>query len=230
MKKIISTILILIGIIFLSIPYLNNLIIKRNLKAKQNIVEGVTVNEIEENNNRKAEYDYSNIKDVEISNTISGITKFDSKNIIGQIIISDLDINLPILKGTTNANLLVGATTMIEDQEMGKKNYPLAGHYMKDKSLLFGGLMDIEKDTIVKITDKKMVYEYRIYDTLIVPDIALHMLDHDRAKERGKPIISLMTCYYTSKNGKRFFALGELIDEYPYEGEQLNIDNKKQSR
>lgn len=218
MKKIISTILILIGIIFLSIPYLNNLMIKRNLKAKQNIVEEVTVSEIEENNNRKAEYDYSNIKDVEISNTISGITKFDNKNIIGQIIISDLDINLPILKGTTNANLLVGATTMVEDQEMGKKNYPLAGHYMEDKNLLFGGLMDIEKDTIVKITDKKMVYEYKIYDTLIVPDTALHMLDHDRAKERGKPIISLMTCYYTSKNGKRFFALGELIEEYSYEG------------
>ena len=218
MKKIISTILILIGIIFLSIPYLNNLMIKRNLKAKQNIVEEVTVSEIEENNNRKAEYDYSNIKDVEISNTISGITKFDSKNIIGQIIISDLDMNLPILKGTTNANLLVGATTMVEDQEMGKKNYPLAGHYMEDKNLLFGGLMDIEKDTIVKITDKKMVYEYRIYDTLIVPDTALYMLDHDRAKERGKPIISLMTCYYTSKNGKRFFALGELIEEYSYEG------------
>ncbi len=207
MKKLISTILILIGIMFLFIPYLNNLMIKRNLKLKQNMVNEITVNEIEENNSRKAEYDYSSIKDIEINSTISGITEFDNKAIIGQIVISDLDMDLPILKGTTNANLLVGATTMVEGQEMGKKNYPLAGHYMKDKSLLFGSLMDIEKDTIVKITDKKMVYEYRIYDTLIVPDTAMYMLEHDIAEERGKPIISLMTCYYTSKNGKRFFCI-----------------------
>ena len=70
-----------------------------------------------------------------------------------------------------------------------------------------------------------MVYEYRIYDTLIVPDTAMYMLEHDIAEERGKPIISLMTCYYTSKNGKRFFALGELVDEYPYR-EDILIDKK----
>lgn len=88
---------------------------------------------------------------------------------------------------------------------------------MKDKSLLFGSLMDIEEESIVKITDKKTVYEYKIYETVLVPDTAMYMLEHNRAEDRGKPIISLMTCYYTSKNGKRFFALGELVDEYPYE-------------
>jgi sortase A len=49
-----------------------------------------------------------------------------------------------------------------------------------------------------------------------VPETALYMLDQERAELRGKPIISLMTCYYTSKNGKRFFALGELVDTYEY--------------
>lgn len=105
---------------------------------------------------------------------------------------------------------------MSPEIQMGKGNYSLAGHYMKD-NLLFGSLLNIEIGTIVKITDKNKVYEYEIYDIEIVPDTAFYMLDQDRAKKRGKPIISLMTCYYTSKNGKRFFAMGELIDEYPYD-------------
>lgn len=217
MKRKMSISLIIIGIAFLSMPYISNTVYRRRLKTKQWMVEEITVDEIEENNTREAEYDYSSIDDVEIKNMFPELDKFDNKAIIGQIFIPDLDMNLPILKGTTNSNLMVGATTMVEDQEMGKGNYPLAGHYMKDKSFLFGSLMDIKEDSIVKITDKKMVYEYRIYETVLVPDIDMYMVEHKRAESHGKPIISLMTCYYTSQNGKRFFALGELVDEYPYE-------------
>src|SRR5699024_9228875 len=118
--------------------------------------------------------------------------------------------------GTNDTNLLVGATTMVEEQEMGQGNYPLAGHYMKDKNLLFGSLLDIEKETIVKLNNKETIYVYKIYDTLLVKDTDIHRIDDRMAEERGKPVLSLMTCYYTSKNGKRFFAMGELIDSYPY--------------
>lgn len=217
MKKRIPLVLIILGIIFLSMPHINNAIYKKKLKERQEALEDISIEELEENNKIEVEYDYSSIEDVEMSKMLPDLAKFDNKAIVGQIFIEDLDINLPILKGTTNTNLMVGATTMVADQEMGKGNYSLAGHYMKDKSLLFGSLMDIEEESIVKITDKKTVYEYKIYETVLVPDTAMYMLEHNRAEERGKPIISLMTCYYTSKNGKRFFALGELVDEYPYE-------------
>lgn len=43
----------------------------------------------------------------------------------------------------------------------------------------------------------------------------MDMLSDDKANKRRKPIISLMTCYHSSNTGKRFFALGELVDEYP---------------
>ncbi|GAY74866.1 sortase A [Sporolactobacillus inulinus] len=42
-----------------------------------------------------------------------------------------LGIALPILKGTTSSNLLVGAATMRSDQKMGSGNYALAGHHMR---------------------------------------------------------------------------------------------------
>lgn len=217
MKRILSTLLIIIGLILIFSPLFSKKIIESRVNTTQVIVEEITAVEIENNTKEVAKYDFSAIKDVGITSTITGNINFNNKNVIGQLTIEDLNINLPILKGVTNSNLLAGAATMTPDMIMGKGNYSLAGHYMKDKSLLFGNLMDIDIGSKVKITDKKNIYEYEIYDTIIVPDTAFYMLEDKRAEMRGKPIISLMTCYYTSKNGKRFFALGELIDEYPYE-------------
>ncbi|MBU5424835.1 class A sortase [Tissierella pigra] len=216
MRKFISTIIIIIGVILLFIPHINNLIIQHNINNTRNVLKEITSEEIIKNKNTEGIYDYDSIRDIEINTVLWEIKDFDNKNIIGQIAIPDLGIDIPILKGTTNSNLLIGATTMVEGQEMGEGNYPLAGHLMKNKSLLFGSLMDIEIGALVKISDKNMIYEYKIYDTVVVPDEALNMLDNSKAEKRGRPIISLMTCYYSSKTGKRFFALGELVDTYTY--------------
>lgn len=220
MKKIVPSILIIIGISLISSPFINNLIIKKILEASQEATNEITAEEIKKNEEKEALYNYEDIQDVEIRSTIAATMDMNkieiNDNIIGQILIDDLDINLPILKGVTHSNLLMGAGTMKPDLKMGVGNYSLAGHYSKTGNL-FGKLLEIENGTIVKITNKEMVYEYMIYDTQIVPDTSLYMIDHDSADKRGKPIISLMTCYYTSKNGKRFFALGELVDQYPYE-------------
>lgn len=217
MKKIVSILLIITGIILLMVPTINKIIIKHNSESKVKVLDTITYEDIVQNIETEAEFDYSSIEDVSVTSTIFGSINFDNKSIIGQITIPDLNLDLPILKGVNNANLSIGAATMVPDQKMGEGNYSLAGHKMKNKELLFGALMDIKIDSIIYITDKKTVYEYKIYDTVVVPDTALDMLENDKAEERGKPIISLMTCYYSSKTGKRFFALGELIDEYPFE-------------
>ena len=163
------------------------------------------------------EFDFSAIQDVDIMSVIKGSLNFDKKLVIGLLLIPDLNMDLPILKGITDANLMAGAATMRKDQVMGKGNYPISGHNMKNKDLLFGHLMDIVVGTRVIISDGVMVYEYEIYENIVVPDTALDMILDKKADERGKPIISLMTCFHSSKTGKRFFALGELVDEYPYE-------------
>lgn len=221
MRKKLSIILIVLGLIFLSIPMINSLIIKYNSKQNRDLLDEMTMEQMEENSKREASYDYSTIQDIDITSTFTGLQDFDEKYLIGEISIPELNIRLPILKGVTNANLMAGAATMIEDQSMGMGNYPLAGHYARGQNL-FGKLLDIEKGTKVRMTDKKTVYEYSIYDTIIVPETATYMLEHDRSDEHGKPIVSLMVCYYTSKNGKRFFALGELENEYPYNHNNLD--------
>lgn len=221
MKKWISTILIIFGIIVISLPFLNRQIIKYNMNKSKELIEGLTREELKENNSMEAEFDYDSIQDLEIVSTIKDAPKFNYKSMIGEIKIDSIDLHLPILKGVNNPNLLAGAATMKEDIKMGEGNYSLAGHYADKKGVLFGGLIDIEIGSIVKITDKEYIYEYEVYDTQIVPETALYMLDGKESEEKGKPIISLMSCYYTSKNGKRFFALGELKDKYPYKREDL---------
>ncbi len=221
MKKYISAFLILIGVLLIASPYITKLLVTNQVDKTVEIVEEITVEQIEENNQREAVYDYSAIRDVSTTTAVVNTARFEDENIVGQLIISDLGINLPVLKGVTDANLMAGAATMVPDIRMGAGNFSLASHYMKDPKLLFGNLLNAQEGMIIQITDKNTVYEYTIYETILVPETAIYMLDEERAEERGKPIISLMTCYYTSKNGLRYFALGELTDEYPYEREEL---------
>lgn len=216
MKKWISTLLIIFGVGLILYQFIPDFLIKRQVEKGASVMEEIDQEQIAINNQREAKYDFSAIEDVTAMSAVAGIRQFKDENVIGQLIIPDLGIDLPILKGVTDANLMAGAATMVPNLVMGEGNYSLASHYMKDPSLLFGNLLNAEEGMQVRITDKINVYEYVIYETLLVPETAMYMLDHEQADERGNPIISLMTCYYTSKNGQRFFALGELVDQYPY--------------
>lgn len=217
MKKIISILLILMGVFFLALPTIQNKIIENKMKSINKVAKDISHEEILKNTEIDGDFDYLAIEDVNPGTVIFGTMNFDKKNLIGQLSIPNIGMNLPILKGITNSNLAVGAITMKKDQTMGSGNYPLAGHYMKNRDLLFGSLMYIGIGDEVYITDKDTVYVYKIYDTVVVEDTAMYMLEDSESIKRGKPIVSLMTCYYSSKSGKRFFALGELVDEYPYE-------------
>lgn len=218
MKKVFPILLIIIGLVLILTPFITEQIVKYQIKNTP--LEEISADEIRKNNERQVEFDYSAIRDVEITTVLSGAMNFDKEFMVGVLTIPELNVNLPILKGLTDANLIAGAATMRPDQVMGQGNYTLAGHNMKNKDLLFGSLMDIDVGATVMLSDKDMIYEYRVYDIVVVPDTAMDMLDDEKAEERGKPIVSLMTCYHSSKTGKRFFALGELIDIYPTEAKQ----------
>ena len=218
MKKIIPIVLIIIGVVFLLTPILSEQVIKYYSKSIVNKdISKETLKNNNENPELEVEFDFSAVEDGDIKSIIKGSQNFNKDYVIGSLYIPDLDINLPIMKGLSDANLMAGAATMKADQNFGTGNYTLAGHRMKKKDLLFGSLMDIEIGSKVYVADGDKIYEYQIYDTLVVPDTAMEMLSDDKSDERDKPIISLMTCYFSSKTGKRFFALGELVDEYPME-------------
>ncbi len=222
MKKTLSLILIILGILLLLTPtitdhivgYYSQSVLGEDL-SNQTLIENNQA--LDRNQDGQDDAELTAVEDVSIMSVIKASREFNKDLAIGIIHIPDLAIELPIMKGVNDANLMTGAATMKSDQSLGEGNYPLAGHIMKNKDLLFGSLMDIELETRVYLSDGQDIYEYEIYDTQVVPDTALYMLDDARSDEIGGPIVSLMTCYHSSKTGKRFFALGRLIDDYPVE-------------
>ena len=109
---------------------------------------------------------------------------------------------------------------MKPDQRMGAGNYAIAGHYMDKKDVLFGGLVDVKKGDIMRVTDKSTIYEYKVVALEKVPDSKLEMISNKRAEKYGKPIMSLMTCYY-NETSYRYFVIGELERSYKYRTDDM---------
>lgn len=77
MKKALSTLFIITGIIFISAPYINNRIIESRVNISKEVIEEVTAEEIEENTQTTEDtvFDYEAIRDVEITSTITNALK-----------------------------------------------------------------------------------------------------------------------------------------------------------
>lgn len=231
MKKFIPITLIIFGILLISIP--SSLEYMYKLKQNKNKIE--PINSIELSNNSSIDLDsyysdnkdfldedildpdlddfsFDGIEDVSIEDIFS--LKSNDDDIIGHLYIPSININLPIYKTLNNTNLMLGAVPMKSKQIMGMGNYTLAGHYMKNKDLLFGNLMNIEIGDLAYLVSDDKIFEYTVMENLIVKDTRLDMLNDNRADNYGGPIVSIMTCYYTSKSQKRFFSIGKLTNIY----------------
>lgn len=222
MKKIFAISFIIIGILLLLSPTIKDKYLAGKVSNAVAVIKEVTPEKIKENEQSiEAEFDYSVVEDISVTGTLLNSSKANKDLIVGQLVIPSVKMNITIFKGINNTNLLAGAATMRADQKMGTGNYPLAGHYSSKEDLLFGSLMKVKVGDVIRITDKETIYEYKTYEVKVVKDNAIYIIEDQYSMNRGKPIISLMTCYYSSKTGKRYFVLGELINSYPYNEEQL---------
>lgn len=224
MRKFFAYGLIIIGLIVILIPSLTNYNLRSTSTKALNEMNTMKSNDLKENLENETNFDYSIIEDIGPGNTLIKKEKVENDLIIGQLSVPSINLDIPIFKGINNTNLLAGVATMKENQNMGTGNYPIAGHYSKNKDILFGSLMDIKVDDLIKITDKNMIYEYVVYEANVVPDTAVYYIDDEISEKIGKPVVSLMTCYYSSKTGKRFFAMGKLNNSYPYERDLMETE------
>ena len=225
MKKIFAISFIIIGILLLLAPTLKDKYLASKVTATVESIKEVTPEKIKENEQSvEAEFDYSIVEDISVTGTLLNSSKVNKDLIVGQLVIPSVKMNITIFKGINNTNLLAGAATMRADQKMGIGNYPLAGHYTTTEDLLFGSLMKVKVGDLIRLTDKETIYEYKTYEVKVVQEDAIYIIEDQYSMDRGKPIISLMTCYYSSKTGKRYFVLGELVNSYPYTEDLLFQD------
>lgn len=200
-KLILPIIILIIGLLLILSPWIKNMIIANMSQVDSSI----SASQLSDNDKNKAKNDYGAVKRPSLTTVFNNSMNVDKNAIIGEIEIKSVKLHLPILKGTNDANLLGGATTMLENQVMGEGNYSLAGHHMRDEKLLFGPLMKIKKNAEIIITNKKKDYHYRVTETKIVDETQVDILD-DKNDDR----ITLFTCDTADATSKRFVVIGQL--------------------
>ncbi|EMA6343811.1 class A sortase [Bacillus cytotoxicus] len=130
----------------------------------------------------------------------------DKTQVIGRIKIPSISLELPVLNSSTEKNLLSGATTVKDKQEMGKGNYALAGHNMSKKGVLFSDVATLKKGDKIYLYDNENEYEYAVTGVSeVTPDKWEVVEDH------GKEEITLITCISIADNSKRYVVSGDFV-------------------
>jgi sortase A len=160
---------------------------------------------IQQNKQKKGDYDFSNVKSLDLKTVAQARLNKQKINVIGEISIPAIKMNLPIAKGVTNLTLALAAGTMRDDMVMGKGNYALAGHNMHTKNILFTPLYRKSKvGQKIYLTDLKHVYQYKIYKRTFIAATRVDVVNDTP----NRNIITLITCDAHGKN--RLLVRGKL--------------------
>lgn len=178
----------------------------------------LTSQTIKKNSQKKASYDFSNVKDLDLQSAARARASRQQVNIIGVVAIPSINMSVPIAKGVDNTTLALAAGTMREDMKMGQGNYALAGHNMANGSkILFSPLYYHAKvGQKVYLTDLNRVYEYKIYQRKFIPATDVQVVDDTPQK-----IITMVTCDATGAN--RLLIRGNFIKYEKFKQAQKSV-------
>lgn len=215
--RILSYLLIVAGVILLLLPTINQWHIGNRSEKNYDVALDMDATLMQQNMGNEGEFDFSSIEEITTSGTWLSPEFIDPSLIIGRLFIPSIDANLTVFNGITNQILHAGVGTMRPDLTMGEGNFPIAGHYSRNQDVLFGNLTAVEIGDEIYLTDNETVYEYRVYETRKVLPAETNWIQDEVAEEHGKPIISLMNCFYENgvNSGYRYFVFGELVDTHP---------------
>ncbi|MED5094559.1 class A sortase [Bacillus safensis] len=147
----------------------------------------------------------------EVKKDINKQLESKTGDVLGMVAIPSVGIDLAILKGSTKDNLYKGATTLKDNQLMGKGNYTLAGHHMKDETLFFGKLHEMKVSDKILLTDKKNIYVYVMTKRKNIHETEVDILNDGKGSE-----VTLITCDKPTSTEYRTVVIGELESEYKY--------------
>lgn len=190
-RTLIAGIFIVVGIGLMLVNPVKHYLMHQTDDVVQTELHELTPEAVKQAEETPATYNYDDISEISLGSILQAKKEEAKAPMIGEIAIPEVGINLPILKGVTNQNLLLGAATMKPDQKMGVGNYTLASHYSDayNETLLFAPLKRASVDMMVYLTDLTNVYTYQITSIRLVDATEVSVLD-----ETGENILTLVTC------------------------------------
>lgn len=217
MRKKVGILFILLAMLMFGLYFGTGTIIKFFSKSNPEVISDITHEEIQENNQREAIFQWDAITAIDSISVLKTAGPIDKDAIIGQMIIPELEIDLPVLRGLTAENLNHGVATLYSDVRMGEGNFAIAGHNMGSHNVLLNRLYDMpERPFDLYLHDKKTVYHYVIYAKLHTDQYAFQYTEQAEADRHGSPIVSILTCDRPYEEDQRIFVMAELVDTYPY--------------
>lgn len=186
-----------------------------NQQIKEHLVGSyrptITRQSIKQDRQKKATYNFNDVKDLNFQTVAQARAKKQPINIIGEITVPAIDMTLPIANGVNNTTLALATGTMRPDMQMGQGNYALAGHNMANGSkILFSPLYYHAKvGQMVYITDLDRVHEYRISQRQFIDATDVQVVNNTPQK-----IITLITCDATG--ARRLMIRGDFVKSEPF--------------
>lgn len=117
---------------------------------------------------------------------------------IGKLVIPSQNIDLPILAGLDNDNLLSGVATYSETQQFGKGNFVLLSHNIADNNgdpmpVLLGKLNQVLLGEMIYISDFNTIFQYKVTQNEVVQDTEVQYLEQPQS-DGVTPIVTLIRC------------------------------------
>lgn len=160
--------------------------------------------ELQDESEIESNYDFAAVTPLSLADVLQARNRFHQLPTIGVISIPDVSLELPIIKGLDDESLAIGAGTMHPDQQMGKGNYALAGHYLQHATALFGPLHEVHIGMKIYLRDDTHTYEYIVTSLETVPPERVDVLD-----ETATPTLTLITCTFDTT--ERLIVKGSLV-------------------
>ncbi len=164
----------------------------------------------------KANYDVTQIQSVGIKNYTESLSTYqDNVNEwgIGKLVIPTVSIDLPILAGLSNSNLLNGVATFEENQQMGEGNYVLMAHNLMGTDALLNNVAHLDQGDEIYLTDFNQVYQYKVTRNDVIEETEITVLDESNEKQ-----VTLIRCEGGIGTIYRRVVQGKLWEVTPIEG------------
>lgn len=186
--NLLTVLLLIIGLALVFNEQIKTFLLNQKLDA--NRVENVTKDDIKNNQDKDASFDFDAVTSVDFETVLAGRFSDENLYVLGGLAIPSVNLNLPVYKGLSQYAITFGAGTMKESQKMGEGNYALASHHMNNDSVLFGPLINIKMGAPMYLTDLENIYEYTVtYKETVAPTRVDLIEDVD-----DKKLLTLITC------------------------------------
>ena len=224
-RKIVFTIIFLIGISLLLYPRIGNIItsIKQrssieSYKKTVNVIDKQKIEELYDEAIKYNEkiYSYRKIKKrYNFEDEYKNVLDLDNNNIMGYIEIPKVRIKLPIYHDVEDNVLQLGVGHLKESSlPIGtvNQNSLLMGHSGLPVAKIFSNLEKLKIDDYITITVLNKEYYYKVINMEVVePDEVYDKMNI----EEGKSLITLITCTPYGVNSHRLVIISEKIDSIP---------------